>query len=477
MRGAAAEEDAASYRVLSRLLGCGAEAGEEAARPRLMVFRNMLRGEEDAEASTEPGAGVEAVPVEGAPHPADLCSRHRKPAQPGEGLELQLGALGLRGAGCPCEETSDALLVLEAPEARRLEEEEDGEAVEGPAGAAARRTAGRKGSLRIRLSRIFRTKSCAGAGGAADRRGAGDLGGSGGSLTDMSRDKELDRKPRLTRTQSAFSPVSFSPLFTGETVSLVDVDISHRGSCSTHPPTPPPPPRRSLSLLDPLPRVVPFRPPECMPVPLVQPLQCPLFRQDASSFAASLRELEKCGWYWGPMNWEDAEMKLKGKPDGSFLVRDSSDPRYILSLSFRSQGITHHTRMEHYRGTFSLWCHPKFEDRCQSVVEFIKRAIMHSKNGKFLYFLRSRVPGLPPTPVQLLYPVSRFSNVKSLQHLCRFRIRQLVRIDHIPELPLPKPLISYLRKFYYYDPQEEIYLCLKEARHVPKMESGTESST
>lgn len=121
------------------------------------------------------------------------------------------------------------------------------------------------------------------------------------------------------------------------------------------------------------------------------------------------------------MNWEDAELKLKGKPDGSFLVRDSSDPRYILSLSFRSQGVTHHTRMEHYRGnqytqglytkyakiprvqydkytflhsgTFSLWCHPKFEDRCHSVVEFIERAIMHSKNGKFLYFLRSRVPG------------------------------------------------------------------------------------
>lgn len=47
-------------------------------------------------------------------------------------------------------------------------------------------------------------------------------------------------------------------------------------------------------------------------------------------------------------------------------------------------------------GTFSLWCHPKFEDRCHSVVEFIERAIMHSKNGKFLYFLRSRVPGKTP---------------------------------------------------------------------------------
>lgn len=59
-------------------------------------------------------------------------------------------------------------------------------------------------------------------------------------------------------------------------------------------------------------------------------------------------------------------------------------------------------------------------------------------SGTTLLQYRFLPKGLPPTPVQLLYPVSRFSNVKSLQHLCRFRIRQLVRIDHIPELPLPK---------------------------------------
>ncbi|KAE8300595.1 Suppressor of cytokine signaling 7 [Larimichthys crocea] len=314
--------------------------------------------------------------------------------------------------------------------------------------------------------------------------------------------------------------------FTGETVSLVDVDISRRGANTPHPPTPPPPPRRSLSLLDdiagpqPGPFLVSVMAPPCSPYPCLPlppppshatiqhslslndaflralphsapspadapppsrqvppPMLCALRRSEASNFTASLRELEKCGWYWGPMNWEDAEMKLKGKPDGSFLVRDSSDPRYILSLSFRSQGVTHHTRMEHYRGTFSLWCHPKFEDRCHSVVEFIERAIMHSKNGKFLYFLRSRVPGLPPTPVQLLYPVSRFSNVKSLQHLCRFCIRQIVRIDHIQELPLPRPLISYLSKFYYYDPEEEMYLSIKSIRRVVGAEQEAESQT
>ncbi|XP_054657810.1 suppressor of cytokine signaling 7 isoform X3 [Grus americana] len=529
--GEAAAAAAASYRVLSRLLGYGAgpEAGAAGGAvtgaagagpgggrlptaglpgggalrsprppPQLMVFRNAAEGR----------PGEEGGPAAGGGGPAGgggelLCPRHRcalEPkaaarwgAAPPGGLELQLAALGLRPpglgakgpAGCPCpclgppppagpaaEETSDALLVLEAlepDEAGSCSEEEPGSPGRGAARAAGRGGPGpgsapppaapggagpgaRKGSLKIRLSRLFRTKSCSGgsatgdAAAATEARRTGELPASAGSLTDVcgarGREQEAGRKHRLTRTQSAFSPVVFSPLFT-----------------------------------DAFTRIVPLRPMEAMPGQPASHLQCPLYRPDSSSFAASLRELEKCGWYWGPMNWEDAEMKLKGKPDGSFLVRDSSDPRYILSLSFRSQGITHHTRMEHYRGTFSLWCHPKFEDRCQSVVEFIKRAIMHSKNGKFLYFLRSRVPGLPPTPVQLLYPVSRFSNVKSLQHLCRFRIRQLVRIDHIPELPLPKPLISYIRKFYYYDPQEEVYLSLKEAQLISKQKQETESST
>ncbi|XP_071027776.1 suppressor of cytokine signaling 7-like isoform X2 [Oncorhynchus clarkii lewisi] len=347
--------------------------------------------------------------------------------------------------------------------------------VEGAAGGEkTTRGKSRKGSLKIRLSKLFRTKSSSGSSHLLDKRPSlASSTSSGGSLMDVwgsgstSTDLDTGSKHQLPRPQSAFSPLAFGPAFTGETVSLEDVDISRRGVNSLHPPTPPPPPRRSLSLLDTflrgLPRPIPLPGDGQNPSRVDQrPLLFPLSRPDASSFATSLRELEKCGWYWGPMNWEDAEMKLKAKPDGAFLVRDSSDPRYILSLSFRSQGVTHHTRMEHYRGTFSLWCHPKFEDRCHSVVEFIERAIMHSKNGKFLYFLRSRVPGLPPTPVQLLYPVSRFSSVKSLQHLCRFCIRQLIRIDHIQELPLPTPLIVYLRKFYYYDPEEEMYMSIKE---------------
>ncbi|XP_073350244.1 uncharacterized protein [Pagrus major] len=355
------------------------------------------------------------------------------------------------------------------------------------------------GSLKVRLSKLFRTKSSSGgSGGLLDKRPSlASSTSSGGSLLDVwgstcSNTEQDGSRLQVSRPHSAFSPVPFSPPFTDDFGGPPQqqgpfMERSVGASMQSLPPRPLALPpslsaiQHSLSLNDTflrgLPRPVPLRPDAQHPPPRLAP-RCPLSRPDASSFATSLRELEKCGWYWGPMNWEDAEMKLKGKPDGSFLVRDSSDPRYILSLSFRSQGVTHHTRMEHYRGTFSLWCHPKFEDRCHSVVEFIERAIMHSKNGKFLYFLRSRVPGLPPTPVQLLYPVSRFSSVKSLQHLCRFCIRQLVRIDHIQELPLPTPLISYLRKFYYYDPEEEINPSLKErGGPEPSSQPGVQSQT
>lgn len=247
---------AASYRVLSRLLGYGAgpEAGAAggpgsgaavagppgpggarlplplpapggAARPppQLMVFRNAAEGrpgEEEAGGGEGPAGGPEL-----------LCPRHRCALEPKAaavaagggwgppgGLELQLAALGLRPptlgtkgpAACPClgppaaEETSDALLVLEAlepDEAESCSEEEPGspgaaDPQEPPRGAAAARRAGpgpgaaggRKGSLRVRLSRLFRTKSCSGGsapgdGSGGSRRGA-ELTASAHSLSD-----------------------------------------------------------------------------------------------------------------------------------------------------------------------------------------------------------------------------------------------------------------------------------------------------
>ena len=62
----------------------------------------------------------------------------------------------------------------------------------------------------------------------------------------------------------------------------------------------------------------------------------------------------QCGWYWGAIGWEEAEKQLSSERDGSFLLRDSSDERYLFSLSFRALNTTHHTRIEHYKGQLLL---------------------------------------------------------------------------------------------------------------------------
>lgn len=166
-----------------------------------------------------------------------------------------------------------------------------------------------------------------------------------------------------------------------------------------------------------------------------------------TSLTEELKKLAKQGWYWGPITRWEAEEKLINLQDGSFLVRDSSDDRYLLSLSFRSQGKTLHTRIEHSNGRFSFYEQPDVEGHT-SIVDLIELSIKDSENGAFCYS-RSRVPGSATYPVRLTNPVSRFMQVRSLQYLCRFVIRQYTRIDLIQKLPLPNKMKDYLQEKHY----------------------------
>jgi len=47
-----------------------------------------------------------------------------------------------------------------------------------------------------------------------------------------------------------------------------------------------------------------------------------------------LDDLFHHGWYWAGLSKEEAEAKLRGQPDGAFIVRDSTSRHYLLSLSF-----------------------------------------------------------------------------------------------------------------------------------------------
>ncbi|XP_033340773.2 uncharacterized protein LOC117228857 [Megalopta genalis] len=166
-----------------------------------------------------------------------------------------------------------------------------------------------------------------------------------------------------------------------------------------------------------------------------------------ASLTEELLRLSNYGWYWGPISGNEADAKLISEPDGAFLVRDSSDVRYVLTLSFKSSGKLLHARMEHSGGLFSL-CNQSGSEEFSSVADLIAYSMNFSQSAPFCY-ARPRCPGHPTFPVRLTKPISRFTQVRSLQYLCRFVIRQNTRLDNIHKLPLPKTIKGYIEEAHY----------------------------
>lgn len=70
-----------------------------------------------------------------------------------------------------------------------------------------------------------------------------------------------------------------------------------------------------------------------------------------------------------------------------------------------------------------------------------------SKENVFCYVKQSSQL-IPPFPVRLTNPISRFGDIPSLQNMCRIVIQKscLADFGHLDMLPLPKKLISYCKE-------------------------------
>lgn len=145
-------------------------------------------------------------------------------------------------------------------------------------------------------------------------------------------------------------------------------------------------------------------------------------------------------WYWGEISRQHAQKQLTGKPNGSFLVRDSETSGSQFTLSFRIANYTLHYRIRYHD---KYW---HFEELFyESIVEMIEDIMTRSTDEKFVCYVKAPSEMQPPFPVILKYPISRYSKIPQLQELCRHTIQEYINSkEEIEKLPIPVKIQQYL---------------------------------
>ncbi|KAJ8969660.1 hypothetical protein NQ317_004890 [Molorchus minor] len=147
-----------------------------------------------------------------------------------------------------------------------------------------------------------------------------------------------------------------------------------------------------------------------------------------------LLEITNCSFYWGKMDRYEAERLLDGKPEGTFLLRDSAQEEFLFSVSFRKYGRSLHARIEQWNHKFSFDSHDPGVFTSNTVCGLIE----HYKDPSSCMFFE---------PV-LTWPLHR-NFTFSLQHLARAKIVSRLTYDNINHLQLPKTLKTYLKEYHY----------------------------
>ena len=147
-----------------------------------------------------------------------------------------------------------------------------------------------------------------------------------------------------------------------------------------------------------------------------------------------LLEISRCGFYWGIMDRYEAERLLDNKPEGTFLLRDSAQEEFLFSVSFRRYGRSLHARIDQWNHRFSFDTHDSGVFGADSVTGLIE----HYKDPSCCMFFEPMLT----IPLNRNYPFS-------LQHLSRAAICKHSTYDGMNLLPLPKPLIEYLKYYHY----------------------------
>lgn len=179
---------------------------------------------------------------------------------------------------------------------------------------------------------------------------------------------------------------------------------------------------------------------------------------DLKRIATSQKYLKESGWYHQRLSWKDAIELLMPTPVGTFLIRDSSDCKYLYSLSVQTKCGPTSIRIHYSNGEFRLDSDnkvAKFMPKFNCLIKLIQFYIdstkklplrcLHDENQIWIDCL-----GLIYSQIVVSKPLHAKSNFPSLKHLSRLCInKHLIDSNLRTVLPAPSFVINYLQEYPY----------------------------
>lgn len=164
------------------------------------------------------------------------------------------------------------------------------------------------------------------------------------------------------------------------------------------------------------------------------------------------------GWYWGSISASEAREALLTKSEGTFLLRDSSHPQYMLALSVKTCCGPTSVRIEYSRGAFWLDSFSPGMPQLQSFPDVLSLLQHYTGSGHMPQEQASsdlRRKTKPDhvhhtakdrgVPLKLMQPLFKPEAFPTLQHLVRLTINRHTKCPE--QLPLPKPLLCFMQKY------------------------------
>ncbi|XP_052131823.1 uncharacterized protein LOC113205597 [Frankliniella occidentalis] len=218
--------------------------------------------------------------------------------------------------------------------------------------------------------------------------------------------------------------------------------------------------------------------PEACPAPAHQPAPEVGSNPEAELrlLQATTQALQTSGWYYEGFSWQESAATLRDAAPGTFLVRDSSDPRFLFSLSVQTDRGPTSVRLLYVAGGFRLDAEPHLAPTMPlfpCVLQLIEHYMDHRGKRGSAPVAAAAGASAPRNREQvwvdargqvyshILLTAPRRHTVPGLQHLARLAVHKQLkaaattsitpqqRSERIAKMELPTTLCRFLDDYPY----------------------------